>query len=457
MKKEFIGNLVVRPEMVFIILTLIFGSLSAFLVPQLSVSDENMHFLRSYNLASGKLGNEECIYPADISIKAGSVYEGISSPDYTHKVDFSKNTKATCGSAASYSPIMHLPQAVGMLMAKLTYPSTALIVLLGRLLNVAFYAVAVYYIIKHVRIGKWAFVVIGLFPLMIHMAASLSGDVMSNVLILAVVALIFNLFTLKTKLSRKQILLLFTLICLISLSKVTNVLLLLPLLLLPASSFARNNTSHRLPFSLEKWSIIGLGGIIGVLSMVGWQKVYNVAAPSSPENHLSNPLGFLEILINTYISPFFGYNDLILRGVVGEFASFQYHLPIFMIFLAFFLLFVVMLRRDKKEEKIMKPTSRRLVVGSLSTLCILIMVISYAMYTVWAVQPYRLGPDAAYADGVQGRYFTALLVLLVPLFIWLRRFISVDINSTRRLGLIVFSVSAISLSFYTIETYLFIT
>lgn len=87
-----------------------------------------------------------------------------------------------------------------------------------------------------------------------------------------------------------------------------------------------------------------------------------------------------------------------------------------MIFLNLLLLFVVLVHNNKQEEGVTKPILRKLTLGSVGIFCILIIAISYALYVTWAIQPFRLGPNALYADGVQGRYFTSLLPLLVPLF-----------------------------------------
>ena len=69
-----------KPENVFISLSLFFGVLSAILVPQLSVSDENMHYLRAYGISQGRVeSGSRCTLPKDVAKRAGSVYEGLRS------------------------------------------------------------------------------------------------------------------------------------------------------------------------------------------------------------------------------------------------------------------------------------------------------------------------------------------------------------------------------------------
>jgi len=443
-----------KPELLFVILAIPFGIFSALLVPQLSVSDENMHFLKAYGIASGGLGNKNCYYPKEIVYKASSIYEGNYSADFKDKVNLNNIISGECGSAAAYSPIMHLPQAIGILIAKLSYPSTGLMVLLGRLANLLFFVATTYFIIKRSRLGKWALVVISLFPLSIHMAASLSSDVVNNVVVVAFAAFVFNLFTQESEVLKKQIVLLLGLSGLLALTKLTNVLLLLPLLFLPARLFSKNKT-WKLPFNIRKWGMCILCGAIALLLVVGWQKIYGAPIVSSaPKSLLSNnPLYFIKILYNTYINPVGGYGDVVLRGVIGEFASFRYHLPSFMLLFCFSIFALTLLYENKKEKRSAKDISFAFAASSLGALLLLIAAITYAMYTMWAILPFRLGPSAVYADGVQGRYFTAALVLLIPPAIWLRRFVSVKVKSEKAFGLIIFSSAALWLLFYTVETW----
>jgi uncharacterized membrane protein len=450
------GQFITNPALVFLSLATVTGVLSTFLTPQLVVSDENMHFLRAYNLASGDLGNKDCSYPKDIIEKAAAVYEGDLSAGYSKKVDFSQVTNATCGTAAAYSPFMHIPQAIGIAIAKLIYPSTGLMVLLGRLANVTLYVAALYFIIKKIRFGKWVLVVMGLFPSMIHLAASLSSDVVNNIVVLGAIAFMFNLFCQKTPLLKKQIISLVVVACALALTKLTNLILLLPLVFLPTRLFKPNTTTAR--FNLQKWSLILIALVLCILSTFAWQKIYGAslvtAAPVA--NPLSeHPHHFIKVVFNTYINPFIEYGDKVLRGIVGEFASFSFRLPSFVIFMELLLFVFVLLHKNKQEETELKSSSRWLTWSSLGALGLTVLSVTYALFTIWSIQSFSLGPTATYADGVQGRYFIASLALLIPAGVWLRKFIVIDTKSKQSLGAIVFFVSSFSLLFYLIETYRF--
>ena len=444
-----------KPENVFISLSLFFGVLSAILVPQLSVSDENMHYLRAYGISQGRVeSGSRCTLPKDVAKRAGSVYEGNFSSDYSKPIDRSSLNVDKCSSASGYPPIMHLPQAIGIGIASLFNGSTGLTILFGRLANVLFYSIAVYLIIKWVRIGKWAFTAIGLIPLMVHMASSLSSDCMTNVAVFTITAFILNLFTQKDKLSHKQTIALICTGVFLTLTKSVNALLLFPLLFLPKRLFSPNK-NERLPFNIQKWNMLVVTGIAAIISILIWQKIYGQPLLTTGATHNplhSNPLKFIAILFNTYINPRLPVSDDIIRGIIGAFSAFKYGLPLFVLIPSFSLLFLSLVHYNKKDQELLGEQTGKLAVYNLATIGLFVCAVSYAMYTAWALLPFRFGEGAYYADGVQGRYFTATAVMLVPVGLWLQKYINVRTKNEKVFNLIMFFGLALILSFYIFET-----
>src|ERR1700744_5370508 len=84
-----LGRYIQKPHLVFLVLASIFGILSAVIVPQLSIPDENMHFLRSYSLASGHVAgdHDKCTFPKEVYDRAYSIYKGDYNAHYAKKVD----------------------------------------------------------------------------------------------------------------------------------------------------------------------------------------------------------------------------------------------------------------------------------------------------------------------------------------------------------------------------------
>ena len=444
-----------KPENVFISLSLFFGVLSAILVPQLSVSDENMHYLRAYGISQSRVeSGSRCTLPKDVAKRAGSVYEGNFSSDYSKPIDRSSLNIDKCSSASGYPPIMHLPQAIGIGIANLFNGSTGLTILFGRIANALFYSIAIYFIIKWVRIGKWAFVATGLFPLMIHLSASLSGDCMANIAIFTTVAALLNLFSQKRPMTRRQQFLIVFIFCFSILTKSVSILLLFPLIFLPKRLFSPNK-NKKIPFTIQKWSLIIFASILAGLCLILWLQIYTqpLLTTGAAHNPLhSNPLKFIAILFNTYINPRLPVSDDIIRGIIGAFSAFKYGLPLFVLIPSFSLLFLSLLHYNKKDQELLGEQTGKLAVYNLATIGMFVCAVSYAMYTAWALLPFRFGEGAYYADGVQGRYFTATAVMLVPVGLWLQKYINVRTKNEKVFNLIMFFGLALILSFYIFET-----
>ena len=444
-----------KPENVFISLSLFFGVLSAITVPLLSVADEGHHYMRSYTLSQGRIeSGKSCSLPKDILLKMKEAETNNFITSYKKLINKNDTETHKCSSATGYPPIMHLPQAIGISIANTIHGSLGITILFGRLFNLIFYSIALYFIIKWVRVGKWVFVATGLFPLMIHLSASLSGDCMANIAIFTTVAALLNLFSQKRPMTRRQQFLIVFIFCFSILTKSVSILLLFPLIFLPKRLFSPNK-NKKIPFNIQKWIILTSIGAIAIASILIWQKIYGqpLLTTGAAHNPLhSNPLKFIAILFNTYISPTIGYTDVVLRGSVGDFSSFKYHLPLFILIPLFSLLFLSLLHYNKKDQELLGEQTGKLAVYNLATIGMFVCAVSYAMYTAWALLPFRFGEGAYYADGVQGRYFTATAVMLVPVGLWLQKYINVRTKNEKVFNLIMFFGLALILSFYIFET-----
>lgn len=457
-----------KPEYVFVVPALVFGLLSAFLMPQLVNNDENMHFVRSYELTELEVG-DQCTLPKDIVKRGFSSMYGQANPDYrfeTTQVDDSDKVKTTCGSATSYNPLMHLPQTVGVLIAKLVWPTTGGMILFGRIANVLFYCIALFFIIRKAKIGKWLIVVVGLLPTMIHIAGSLTGDVVNSIVLIGFITYVFNLFIQKTTITKKQIGFLVIFSALLAITKMTNLVLLLPILFLPKDVLPKFSIKGRyLPNAVKRIIIGGMCGVAAIAVFIIWTHIYGSLTMGGVG--LDNPVAekpykFLKILFNTYINPDtmvggVSYGDWLLRGVVGSFASFKYHLPYGMVVLIIGLLVAIGLKKDDSDKKITNSTLQPLAISTAISFVLVVFAMTYGLYAAWAILPSILGPGAQFALGLQGRYFTPLILLLLPTLIYLRRFVSIDIKKGATTGVLVFSIMVLSLIFYMTQTINFIT
>jgi Predicted membrane protein len=443
-------KIITKPEWVFLILIIPFGIASAFLVPQLSVNDENWHFARAYQVSDGLIvcDDDKVTYPNEINDKIYDAIERKYSDDYSQVADLDVDHASECGAMESYLPTMYIPQSLGILFAKLVFPSPAFMVLMARFFNLVLYALASFFLIKRLKHGKWVLVVLALFPQMVHLAASTTTDPINNVVIMAIIVFLLNLFFQTEKICRSQIITLIGLAVLAAATKQNNVILFFPLAFLPKQLFDKNKIK-RIPFNLQKWSMNLLAGLSFSSAFIVFQKflISATVLPVIDTGQLgNNPFSFIKLLYNTY---FTDYGDVVFIGISNHFSSFGYHLPL-IITVALVVLFVIALLYKQKNTNY-KVFNLKNSSVFLATLGISIIAVTYIMYTAWV--PAWTGGEAIWAEGVQGRYFTAMLLLFVPFGIWLQKHISVSFKSKKAIGWMVFISLLIILTYYTFLTY----
>lgn len=296
------------------------------------------------------------------------------------------------------------------------------------------------------RVGKYVFFVVALIPQMIHIAASLSADMTNNIAAMAIVAITLNLFVQSTRINKKQIIAIIVLAILAALLKKNLILLFLPLIFLPSHLFVAN-TIKSIPFNIQKWSLAVTSILAFMAAYLVWTKIGIAPVQSAvlPYNPIADhPNLFLNLLFHTYMSD---YGDLVLRGVFGDFSSFLYHFPTILIVLQMSILVVVLLHTTPRTSRIL-ANNKWLVLSMTLTFVLSVFAITYGLYTEWGLKR----GISQYADGVQGRYFTALIVLLIPLFAWLSKYVTVRFRSERMLFAVVSLSQLILLAFYVFYT-----
>jgi uncharacterized membrane protein len=446
---------VARPERVFLLLAAVFGLFSAVLVPQLSANDENWHFARAYQISDGLVVCEDSrvSYPSAVNHKIYDAIDRKYSNNYADTADLSERQASECGAMKTYLPTMYIPQAIGVAIAKLTYPSPAFMVLMARLANLVLFVAVAFFLIRQLKVGKWVLVVIACMPQMIHLAASATTDAVNSLVILAIIVFMINLFCQKEKIGRRQVAWLLGLAVLAAATKQNNVILFLPLAFLPGRLFLPNRLKQ-IPFNLRKWGLnlaAGLSFSATFLIFSTFLSSSSVLPSISSDYVISSPLGFAKLVYNTY---FTDYGDVVFLGVSNHFSSFGYHLPLIVTAVLIILFLFVLLTKSKADARDIKSFDLKNSLVFLLTLGLSIAAVTYIMYTAWS--PIWTGGEAVWAEGVQGRYFSAMLLLLVPLGAYLSRYITLKFRSSNVLGWIVFATLLLILTYYTFLTYKYV-
>jgi uncharacterized membrane protein len=226
--------------------------------------------------------------------------------------------------------------------------------------------------------------------------------------------------------------------------------LFLPLAFLPKRLFAANQLK-KIPFIIRKWGMnLAAGATFGAAFLVFSKFLISgsILPVDNSSQSISNPLSFLKLLYNTY---FTDYGDVVFLGVSNHFSSFGYHLPLVVTAAVIILLVVVLLHKNSANAKTFDLKNS---IVFLATLGISVVAVTYIMYTAWA--PVWVGETAIWAEGVQGRYFTAMLLLLIPFSLWIQQHISIKFKSKNVIGWIVFITLLVILAYYTFETYKYV-
>ncbi|HYM00860.1 MAG TPA: DUF2142 domain-containing protein [Blastocatellia bacterium] len=200
-----------RSDRRYLLLGVLIGSLYVVCVPPFQTPDEPNHFYRCYQICSGRLISEKrgdwCggTIPSgvveDVESSSGSatlnqggrlsVHAIISlieeQPPRKEKAEF-----VNFPNSALYSPIPYLPQALGVLPAKLLRLPPLLLMYAGRFTNLLVTLVICAYAIRITPIFGGVAFLIALTPMFVYEAASLSPDAATNALSILLAALILK-------------------------------------------------------------------------------------------------------------------------------------------------------------------------------------------------------------------------------------------------------------------------
>ena len=269
------------------VMIICFGILCALIVPICDVSDEPEHLTRAEITSQGVLipvwdggdaGIDRLYNQTDggkysKALNNGVGFKTIKSMLFfssqrgktvfevsgdTEKIDY---TQFIDGSAFEQNPFFgYLPQAIGILIAKLLDLNVIWILWLGRIGNLVFYAFLISLAIRRTPVFKMPLLAVSCIPITIYQAASISID--SMIIGLGILAIAYFMYMLKSEEDSLDInnIIVFTVICLVlGLCKLTYLAFIFLLLLVPLKNFKFSNAI------LSYLASISVVGIIGVL------------------------------------------------------------------------------------------------------------------------------------------------------------------------------------------------
>lgn len=387
-------------EKIFLFFGLILGSFYSIIIPVGNVPDEAAHFWRVYEISELKIfpetdseGNTGIYIPNNLkkSVHVFSKYDGLIGELTTQASDSYDLEKTP---ADSYSPLNYIPQTIGVWISKILNLPIIPTIYISRVFNMIICVIVLYYCIKYIPIMKKIVFLIAMLPMTMQLISSVSAD--GSIICAGTALITFVLYSqkkMKRLINWRDLLLLLTLCLILVISKPMYALLCPILFWIPKARFSSNK--HKII------TIISIGIISFSLVLVRLFLTPTEAKFDSSIQYnfiLSNPINYLLILFsNAILAPEQFINSTIGKNL--EWFSVELYSPYI---LTIFILFVILcLEHETKIKGSFKAFA------FFSFFSIVFATFS-AMFIQWTT------PGETIIEGVQGRYFIPIL-LLIPL------------------------------------------
>ncbi len=390
----------------FLLLTLVYIIPVLFIIPILSIPDEEYHFNTAYKLSMFDLSNDfsimvpenrECMYYIDYSFKSNlSDYDSFkdcfeSKEKVPQDLSIFKNNLV--------QRISYIPSSVGIKFADIFTNAPYFLFYSGRLFSLLFSFVILLLSFKFVssNIHKLILLVVSM-PMFVHQLISYSYDSLLLSLSILLSCMILNFVTNKKRITSTMLVLYALITYLIFIIKAPYALLSLFIIFLNGESFG----------GIKKKIITIFLMLIGFVFVYYLVDLFNPEVVSSSNNlHLenltSNPLNVFNVAFHTVKHYWFFY----LNGIVGIFGWLKIYMnPLYIYIYLFFLFFVALSINIKINFKY-----------KIALLCLSMLIVGgifLSMYIGW--NPVVAPNDFLVIHGVQGRYFVPLVFILLSLF-----------------------------------------
>lgn len=396
-----------RIENLFLVIWILLGGMYLFSVTLFNTPDEDRHFYRSVEVSyfhflsdvnedSGEGGRELPFENVNIYLLK---CDWQSFSDNCKDVNMSENKDfVVFSNTALYSPISYIPQAIGIFIARSFTKNIAVIAYAGRIMNWLLITVLLYIAIRIIPVGKELLSLIVLMPMNIHEAISLAPDGMVVAISILMMAYVLYLrYIKKDELKPWELMFLYIIVCYISLLKVVYLPFGILYLLIPEERFGnvKKKTIHILVMAM-----------LAVLSNVVWLKlcsgflVIEGTNASIQLGYLIRHLGeFMIVVARTYLYRSSDWATMMIGSDLAE-LSVQ---TVGVFILAY--LFIIF-RRFAKKPGICHGTGNEICVNIVSGIIVvsIVLLITMSLYLQWSPVYSNI------VDGIQGRYFIALLM-----------------------------------------------
>jgi len=421
-------------ENVFLVIFLMFGIFFVAIVPPGWNTDEPDHTYRIYQLSVGNLFSEEVISPmgnrafggevpsglVDLYKDAGVRDAGASAVDETQKATellaispnilrYENNgtyTSINFSGAALYSPVTYALYIPVYLLGKALSLSFFSTLIIARIVGLIATALAFYFAIKHIRIGKWALFVVGLLPTTIIQAASVGADAPLTAISVLFIAYVVNLIFSTNPLRNRHYLILAGLGIILTLIKLAYAPFVLLILAIPI--IRRDFNRRSLLTAAIAIAVALIPSIVwtGLVAYIDTNSNLQANFPLQKEFILTEPYTYLKTLYYTFFTP----EQAPLEGLFGTAIWGSVSLPAIFTYLAISACLISTAVKDRREIKLMKITRYKNFAWRLSLLFVSIVT---AVLIATVLYIYSSTVYQSTIIGLQARYFIPLVPLVL--------------------------------------------
>ena len=241
----FIRQRRVAPQHAFLVFSGLFGMIMLVITPPFMSPDEPAHFYRSYQISEFNIFKVKDDFPKSL-LELSAICD---------RMQFSTHEKTTPSEILSLGNIRanpaertskvtpdyllpYLPQAIGIAVGKIFGLAPLWLFYLGRLFNLMATIALIFLAIRITPVFKWGFFLLGVMPMTLYQAASLSYDAVTigfSFLLLA--TFIAYAFREGEKISTRDVVRLFIITALLAASKQPYCILVLVFLIIPVEKF----------------------------------------------------------------------------------------------------------------------------------------------------------------------------------------------------------------------------
>ena len=406
-----------KHHQLFLLFSIVLGSLYVFVMPIGAPPDEVHHFRRAYEISEGHFVSQKSdskdgagdVLPDSISELFKYDPTQIKYSNYPEIIENSSNTNSesfqSFNNMALYSPVPYIPQTTGILVGRILHLPMIVIFYIARIFNLIFWISLLYFAIKYIPIGKTILCLILLTPVSLQAAASCQADALTTAVSISLIA--FVLYKIKNPklLTKKEKTIAVLLALLISMSKIVYIPLCFLLFALPTKCF--NSKKDKII------KVLIVLGVVVVLNLIWLAISSGYLIETNPGVNPSGQVGF--ILGHPFSYCLVLIRSLFERGMFYFFSFWGSGLGYFNVSLAdpyvlsfVFFAFYIFFAEGQKQIKIFLTYQKYVILGIFLTCVLLIFTSIYVQWTAVA---------SSTVVGVQGRYFIPIAILpllLIP-------------------------------------------